>query len=1094
MLLSDVSIKRPVFATMMMVALVVLGVVSYNRLAIDEYPDITYPIVVAQTTYPGASPEVMERDVSRPIEEALNTAQGLKEIVSTSLNGISIVRLTFHLDVDVMSAQQDVQSKIARIRRALPPEIEEPVVLRFDPNERPIMSIAMQSGERPIRELTSLAEQVVTPRLQSVTGVGGINLAGTEVRQIRVELNPEMMRAYGISVPQVTSALQRENQEVPAGRVTRGPTEELIRITGRIVEPQAFGRIVVAVRQGVPVRLSDVATIVDGAADKRTAALLGESGAAQDEPALALDILKISGSNTVEVADSVKAAALALERQLPADVKLRVIRDDSQKIREGLADVQLTILLGAVLTIMIIYLFLNSWRSTIITGLTLPVSIISAFFIMWVFDFTINTMTLLALSLAIGLLIDDAIVVRENIVRHVHMGKDHVRAAKEGTDEIGLAVFSTSLAVIAVFVPVAFMGGMIGRIFFQFGVTVAFAVLVSLFVSFTLDPMLSSIWPDPDVEEGTDGNPKRMNPIRRVGLAFDKWFERVADKYPARLDWALRHRITVLAAAVASVAGAGLIYPMLGFTWLPDVDTGEFNVNLRTPPGSSLSYTVDKAQEVSKFLRSQPEVEFTYTTIGGGFRGTPNSGQIYVKLLPKHDRERSLFDIQTQLRGELRKLPGVRPSITGSRSIFGGFGQPIVVNVQGPEAGQLKVAAGQVLAKMRETPGVAEPNSSDEGQIPQLDVDVDRQQAWAAGLGISTIAANIQPLFAGLRATRWEDEMGYSHDVVVVYPDSLRASAADIASLAIPTGGVDPATGQPTLVPLLQVAQLRTSVAPQQIDRRSLERQVSISAGVLPGYSMGEVAAAVRAGIDSVGLPVGYRTLFTGDVQNLEETKGYVLAALGLAVIFIYLILASLFGSFFQPLAIMLALPLSFIGVALALLITKGSINVMTMIGIIMLMGLVTKNGILLLDFSNQVREKGTERHQSLLQAGRIRLRPIIMTTVAMIFGMLPLAFAIGEGAEQRAPMARAVIGGLITSTLLTLFVVPVMSTILEDAVAWIRTGMPGVSGRFGGGGTKGGGGSPAREGRVAKEPSRPAVPEPVAAMHLGMAKGTGKD
>ncbi|MDQ3083098.1 MAG: efflux RND transporter permease subunit, partial [Gemmatimonadota bacterium] len=425
------------FATMMMVALVVLGIVSFNRLAIDEYPDITYPIIVAQTTYPGASPEVMERDVSRPIEESLNTVEGLKEINSTSLNGLSIVRLTFHLNVDVLATQQDVQSKIARIRRQLPPDIEEPVINRFDPNERPIMSVAMQSSERPMRELTSIAEEVVTPRFQAIAGVGGVNVAGGEVRQIRIELDPVAMRSYGISPPQIVSALQRENQEVPAGRVQTGATEQLIRVTGRIENPSAFANIVVAVRQGVPIRLGEVANVVDGAADKRTAALLDE------RPALALDILKISGSNTVAVADSVRAAAAALERQLPADVSLRVIRDDSKRIRESLADVELSIILGAVLTIGIIYLFLNSWRSTIITGLTLPVSIISAFFIMWVFGFTVNTMTLLALSLAIGLLIDDAIVVRENIVRHVNMGKDHVRAAKEGTDEIGLAVLST---------------------------------------------------------------------------------------------------------------------------------------------------------------------------------------------------------------------------------------------------------------------------------------------------------------------------------------------------------------------------------------------------------------------------------------------------------------------------------------------------------------------------------------------------------------------------------------------------------------------------------------------------------------------------
>jgi HAE1 family hydrophobic/amphiphilic exporter-1 len=1046
MFLSDVSIKRPVFATMMMVALVVLGIVSFNRLAIDEYPDITYPIVIAQTTYPGASPEVMERDVSRPIEEALNTVQGLKEIGSTSLNGVSIVRLTLNLDVDVLSAQQDVQAKVARIRRQLPPEIEEPVIQHFDPNERPIISVAMQSRDRPMRELTSLADEVVSPRLQAVAGVGGINISGGETRQIRIELDPTAMRSYGIAPPQVILALQQENQEVPAGRVQRGATEQLVRVTGRIINPASFASIVVAVRNGVPVRLGDVAKVIDGSADKRTAAML------DSVPALALDVLKISGSNTVAVADSVRSAAAALQRILPADVQVTVIRDDSRRIRDSLSDVEMNIVIGAVLTIFIIYLFLNSWRSTIITGLTLPVSIISAFFIMWVFGFTVNTMTLLALSLAIGLLIDDAIVVRENIVRHVQMGKDHVRAAKEGTTEIGLAVSSTSLAVVAVFIPVAFMGGMIGKIFFQFGVTVAFAVLVSLFVSFTLDPMLSSVWPDPSAESAHGGrsiSARARNPIRRLGLAFDGLFERTADKYPGWLGWALGRRGRVMAAAAASIVIAGLIYPHLGFTWLPDIDGGEFNVNVRTPPGSSLQYTVGKAQEVSGFLKSLPEVEFTYTTIGAGFRGTPNNGQIYVRLKDRGDRDKSQQEIQQELRGKLRSMPGVRPTITGTPSIFGGFRQPIIINVQGPEESRLKVAATQVLERIRSTPGVAEPNSSDEGQIPQWDVNVDRQQAWAAGLGINTIASTLQPLFAGQRATRWEDENGFSHDVVVVYPDSLRTNAADIADIVIPASSVDPATGQSPMIPLSQVADVKASLAPQQIDRRNLERQISISAGVMPGFAMGSVAGAVRAAIDSLGLPAGYHTEFGGDVQNLNETKGYVLAALGLAVVFIYLILASLFGSFFQPAAIMFALPLSFIGVALALLITKGNINVMTMIGVIMLMGLVTKNGILLIDFTNQQRANGLPRTDALLKAARVRLRPIIMTTTAMIFGMLPLALALGSGAEQRAPMARAVIGGLITSNLLTLFVVPVMYTLLEDGVAATRRGIPRMFGRL---------------------------------------------
>ena len=1036
MFLSDVSIKRPVFATMMMVALVVLGVVSYGRLAVDEYPDVTYPIVIAQTSYPGASPEVMMREVSKPIEEALNTVQGLREITSTSFEGSSLVRVQLELGVNVMEAQQDVQAKVARIRRQLPPNIDDPIILRFDPNERPIMSVALQSDERALRDLTDLADEVVSTRIEAVPGVGGVNVVGGAQRQIRVQLDPDAMRSYAVSPAQVSAALQRENQEVPAGRVQRGETERLIRVTGRIVDPAAFADIVVAVRDGVPVRLGDLATVVDGSAERRSAAFMA------GVPSVSLDILKISGSNTVEVADRVREVLTELERTVPPDVRMSVVRDDSRRIRSSLSSVQHELVLGAVLCVVIIYFFLNSWRSTVITGLALPISIISAFFTMWLFGFTVNTMTLLALSLAIGLLIDDAIVVRENIVRHLEMGKDHYTAAKDGTDEIGLAVLSTTLAVVAVFIPVAFMGGMIGKIFFQFGVTVAFAVLVSLFVSFTLDPMLSSIWHDPEVEHGANTPEARArvrNPIRRFAFAFNDGFERVADRYPQWLAWALGHRGKVLAGAMASIVAAFIILPMLGFTWMPDVDGGEFNVSFRVPPGSRLEHTVAKGSEIDKVLSAKPEVDFTYLSVGGGFRSSPSNGQIFVKLKEKADRSKSQVEIQTELRSALREIPGVRAFITGTPTIFGGFRQPIIVNVQGPEPSRLRIAADRVLETIRAVPGTAEPNSAQEEDIPQLDVRVDRQQAWAAGLGIGSIASTLQPLFTGQRATQWEDPQGYSHDVIVVYPDSMRTSAEDVAGIPIASTNIDPRTGQASMVPLSQVAEIRAGNGPQSIERRSLERQITISSGVLPGYNMGDVANDVRVAIDRIGLPPGYRTVLTGDVQSLEETKGFVLAALMLAVVFIYLILASLFGSFFQPLAIMLALPLSFLGVALALWMTGGNLNVMTMIGIIMLMGLVTKNGILLIDFVNQQRAQGVERTKAILMSARVRLRPIIMTTVAMIFGMVPLALAFGEGSEQRAPMAHAVIGGLITSTLLTLFVVPVVYTLLEDAIAWVR-------------------------------------------------------
>ena len=1040
MFLSDVSIKRPVFATMMMVALVVLGIVSYRRLAIDEYPDVTYPTITVQTSYPGASPEVMMRQVSKPLEEALNTVQGIKEINSSSYESGSQVRLSFNLGVDIGVAQQDVQAKVARIRRSLPPNIEDPIIQHFDPNDSPIMSLALQSSERPLREITDLADQVVTPRLEAIPGVGGVNIVGGNRRQIKVQLDPVAMHAYNVSPVQVMQALQRENQEVPAGRVQGATIEQLVRITGRIVDPKAFADIAVSVRNGVPIRLGDVGTVIDGSEERRSAAEI------DGRPSVTVDVLKIAESNTVAVADSVRVAVHDLERVLPQDVRVTVRRDDSERIRESLSDVENSIVLGALLTIAIIYLFLNSWRSTVITGLTLPVSIISAFFVMWLFGFTVNTMTLLALSLAIGLLIDDAIVVRENIVRHVEMGKDHYRAAKEGTDEIGLAVAATSLAVVAVFFPVAFMGGMIGKIFFQFGVTVAFAVLVSLFVSFTLDPMLSSVWPDPEGEhDALDPSQRRKtNPIRRVAFAFNDWFEGVADHYPRWLAWALGHRLVVSAIAIVSVVTAFLLVPKLGFTWMPDADQGELNVNFRTAPGSTLQYTLGKGREMVAFLKKQPEVDYTYLSIGGGYRGTPNNGSIFVKLLPRSQRKRSVFDLQGDLRTQLRRIPGAQASVRPNQSsIFGGRGSPIQINVQGPEVSRLKLAAARVLEAVKSVPGVAEPTSSDEGDIPELDVRVDRQEAWRAGLGITSIGNTLAPLFSGQRATRWEDHEGFEHDVIVVYPESLRTSAADVAQIVVPSSSIDPRSGQSPMIPLSQVAEVQAGVGPQQINRRNLEQQVSISANVLPGYATGDVANDVRQEIDRLGLPPGYHFVFGGDVQNLEETKGYVLEAMLLAVVFIYLILASLFGSFLQPLAIMLALPLSFIGVTVALLVTRDNINVMTMIGIIMLMGLVTKNGILLVDFANQQREGGASRSEALLTAGRIRLRPIIMTTVAMIFGMIPLALALGAGAEQRAPMARAVIGGLITSTLLTLFVVPVVYTMLDDVTALVTRRKP---------------------------------------------------
>jgi HAE1 family hydrophobic/amphiphilic exporter-1 len=974
---------------MMMVALMVLGVFSYQRLNVDQFPDVSFPIVVVVTSYPGASPETVETDITRKVEEAVNTVSGIKTVSSRSYEGRSQVIAEFDLATDPAVAAQDVRDKIAVLKVGFRKEVEEPYITRFRPDDQPIVSIGVSSDQRSLRDLTTLTNQVIVKAVETVRGVGQVQVAGGIDREIRINLDPARMSALGIGIDQVLATLARENQELPAGSIETARSETLVKVRGRIQDPKDFARLIVATRGGAPVRLSQFAEVIDGQQDEDTAALV------DGRRALSMDIIKVQGANTIAVADGVKAAMAELKAQLPADVKLQVVRDSARGIRASVNDVKSTLLEGAALTIAIVFLFLKSWRSTVITGLTLPVALVGTFLIMDMMGFTLNTMTLMALSLSVGLLIDDAIVVRENIVRHLAMGKSHVQAALEGTEEIGLAVMATTFTIVAVFIPVAFMGGIIGRFFLQFGVTVAAAVLISLFVSFTLDPMLSSVWAD-------------------VAFAFDDWFERMSEKYRNGLSWALDHRATMVGLAVASIAAAFMLFPILGFTWLPDYDAGEFNVSYRVPPGSRIEYTVKKGSEVVAFLRQQPEVAFLTLQAGGGggmSRGS-NGGQIFVRLKPKHERTKTMFQIQNELRVKLAQVPGVRPQITGSSSIFGGFRQPIQIYVQGPEPTRLKLAAEQVLQTVRAVPGVAEPSSSDEGEIPQLDVRVDRQQAWAAGLAMQTIGGTLQPLFQGQRATRWEDPDGYSHDVMVVYPDSSRVSAEDVARIPVLSNNIDTRTGMPVTIPLSQVAEIRPGVGPQQIERGYLERRVSISAGVLPGFSMGNVADDAKKALETIGLPTGYRTIFGGDVQNLTETKGFVLEALLLAVVFIYLIIASIFGSFIQPLSIMLALPLSFLGVALGLLVTKGSLNVMSMIGIIMLMGLVTKNGILLIDFVNKEREAGKDRRTAILNSARIRVRPIIMTTAAMIFGMLPLALAIGEGAEQRAPMAHAVIGG----------------------------------------------------------------------------------
>jgi HAE1 family hydrophobic/amphiphilic exporter-1 len=1026
MFLSDISIKRPVFATMMMAALVTLGLFSFRRLSIDMWPDISFPFIAVQTVYPGASPETVERDVSRKIEEAVNPISGVKELTSSSQEGFSLVFIEFELGTDEMDAQQDVRAKIESVRSELPDDIEEPLVLRFDPADMPIVSLALRSDTRTLRELTTLADEVLRKELEGVDGVGQVTIVGGEERAIVVELDPERLAAQGVPIPQVMATLAAENMEVPAGRLELGPGEQLVRVAGRIREPAAFGDLVVDSRGGVPIRIRDLGRVIDDADETRSAAFFNGT------PAIGIDLRKVSQGNTVEIADRIMAVVADMRGRLPEGVALEVVRDNSVWIRHSVEDVEVTILIGAILTVLVVFVFLNSWRSTVITGLTLPVSIIAAFLSLYAFGYTLNMMTLMALSLATGILIDDAIVVRENIVRHVAMGQNHKDAARKGTSEIGLAVLSTTLSTLCVFVPVAFMGGIVGMFFREFGLTVACAVAVSLFVSFTLDPMLSSVWYDP-VAEGHVAH-------RGVGAAlerFNQGFVGLGRWYRGVIGWALDHRLLTVGIAVASFIAALALFPLIGGTFMPVSDNEELAVLVKTPVGSSLEFSRGRVREVSAALRQYPEVDYTYETIAGGFNAQVNEAEIFVKLVPKGERDRSQQAMMPVLRRDLADLAGATISVLESGG-FGGTAKPLQIYVSGDQIDELKRISQQVLAVVKSTPGAIEAESEMAEERPELRIDLRRELANDIGLGVGSLAGTLRPALAGQKATSWEDPSGEQHDVIVRLPRAARESAQQLAALPLTNGGRNPVTGAPQIVRLGHIATFTTTESPQQIDRRNMKRVALIEANFAE-KALTEVSAGIEAGVGKLQYPTGYTVDLGGETEVFRETVGYILESMVLAIVFIYLVLASQFGSFQQPLAIMLSVPLSMVGVLIMLLATGTTFNLMSMIGLILLMGLVTKNAILLVDFANQGRERGLSRREALIDAGQIRLRPIVMTTLAMIFGMLPLALAIGAGAEFRAPLARAVIGGLITSTLLTLVVVPVVYALLDDAGAALR-------------------------------------------------------
>ncbi len=1018
MFLSDLSIKQPVLATMLAVSLVTLGIFSYKRLAVDQFPDVEIPVLTIQTLYPGASPEVVEQEVTRRIEEAVNTISGVRHISSTTTEGLSAIVVEFHLGTEINNAQQDAQAKINSIRADFPRDMKESVIQRIDFNAAPIVSIAVESSTTDAKALSSVAEKLIKKRIETVPGVGQVNLVGLARREIQILLDRSRLKSYGLTYAQVAAALARENMDVPAGKLEQGEREPLVRVAGKFRSVDAFDRVIVANRNGTPIYLPMVARVVDGVEEQRSASLI------DGRPGLSLDVVKQSGANTVAVANALEKTIAEINSELPRHIRVRKVVDRSTFIRESVDDVQVTIVLGGFLTVLIVFLFLNSWRSTVITALALPVSVISTFIIMSALGFTLNIITLMGLSLAIGLLIDDAIVVRENIVRHMQAGADHYTAARKATAEIGLAVMATTFTIIAVFIPVAFMGGIIGRFFFQFGITVGFAVLASLYVSFTLDPMLSSRWYDPAADPE---QPRSW--FGRTLTRLNTRVDRIQNVAAAALGWSLSHRWAVMVVATVAVFSGFFIFNKLGSAFMPTADPGQFQVAYKASPGISLGRSIGIAQQLESEIRRNPAVDYTYVTIGGNAAKPINEGNIFIRLKPRNTRQHYSI-LKSEVRQALMRFRAVNTSIEEAGQV-GDNQKPIQISLRGSDLDRLLPLSQELIEEVKRVDGTADVDTSEEAPQAEVRIAVNPGLADDLGLDLGTVAATMRGLVAGEVVSRFEDRDGDGYDVRLRVQPIDRMRAIDLLDLDLP------ARGGRALVPASQVAGLETGTAPSKISRRDLMREIRVSGGT-EGRSLGEVINDIKQRAAGIELPSGYRIDYTGDSEMMVESFGYALQSLMLAIVLIYAILASQFRSFLQPLAIMLSLPLSLLGVAGMLYVVRDTLNIMSMIGVILLMGLVTKNAILVVDFTNVQRRAGLSRRDAVISAARIRLRPILMTTLAMIFGMLPLAFEIGAGAEFRAPMARAVIGGLITSTMLTLVVVPVVYTYLDDAGSWL--------------------------------------------------------
>jgi HAE1 family hydrophobic/amphiphilic exporter-1 len=1008
--LTNLSIKRPVFATVVILALVSLGLLSYVGLNINDYPEVEFPYVVVTVVQQGASPEQVETKIARKLEEAIGQISGVKHIYTTAREGVATVVAEFSLETSPEVAAQDVRDKIGTIRGNLPQDVEEPVIARFDPMAYPIISMAV-TGNISHREMTGLVNDLIKKRLETINGVGNIDVYGAQEREIQINLDKDKLAAYGLTTAEVVSSLSNENMDVPAGKVNSAGREITLRTMGQVKRPEDFYNLPVARKDGVQLYVRDIATVIDGVEERDSLSRY------QGKPAIGLNIVKQSGSNTVVVADEVKQAVTGLQKELPPGVNLEIVSDNSVYIRESVRDVVNTIMEAAVLAVIVVFLFLRDWRSTAISALAIPTSVISTFFAMKIMGFSLNFMSLMALSLSVPLLIDDAIVVIENIVRHMRMGKTRLDAAKEATAEIGLAVLATTLTVVAVFLPVAMMTGVVGQFFKQFGITVVFSVLVSLLVSFTLVPLLAS-------RHLQEEEMKPRGPLGKFLFWFNLRFENINIMYTHFLGVVLRHRLKTMAVALLLFVGSLMLVPMLGSSFVPAADIGELTVQAELDAGLNLVAAENMSDKLEKIIRAYPEVAKMYSTIN------QDKLNIFVKLVDKKERDRSAEQIAAGLRNNLHEVPGIRTSIVMQSGME--VAKAVQFRLLGDDMNQLQNYAEKAQGIMESIPGAVDVGSSYIPGKPEGKIQI--KQVEAADLGVSTaqVADTLRTMFNGVVVGQFEDGED-RFDVRVRLGEGQRKSMNDLSNIYL-TSNYEPAGGGPRpMIALSQVTEQSFATSPSQISRFDRTKEIVLSAN-LEGLSLGEFNKIFLERVNKeMKLPPGYSMFASGDSEMMGETFTSMGLAILTGVLFILFILASQFESYIDPFAIMFSIPLAVVGAIFGLLVMGSDLSLMSMIGIIMLMGLVTKNAILLIDFTKQRRARGMERNEALLAAARTRLRPIIMTSMAMIFGMMPLALALGPGSESRSPMAHAIIGGIITSTLLTLVVVPVMYTFLDD-------------------------------------------------------------